>query len=135
VARLSLLYGPSLIGRPYFFDEQVCCLREGRPVTLFHDEWRTPLHLGIAAKSLLDILDSSYEGILHVGGPERLSRLEMGLRLAKFLEVSKPAINKVSRESIMGEPRPRDTSLDCSLWRKLFPGVPWPTFEESLVES
>ena len=43
--RVSLLYGPSLHGRPSFFDEQVAALRAGRPVTLFRDEWRTPLDL------------------------------------------------------------------------------------------
>src|SRR5262245_45858231 len=35
VARVSLLYGPSVVGQPSFFDEQVAALRAGRPVTLF----------------------------------------------------------------------------------------------------
>src|SRR5207237_1287946 len=43
VVRLSLLFGPSLIGREAFFDQQLAALRQHRPVTLFEDEWRTPL--------------------------------------------------------------------------------------------
>jgi dTDP-4-dehydrorhamnose reductase len=132
VVRLSLLFGPDLDGRPYFFDEQLRALRERRPLTLFHDEWRTPLHLAIASRALLDVLVSDWEGILHVGGAERLSRLDMGLRLARHLGHADPIIDACSRMTLPGEPRPRDTSLDSSRWRKLLPGKPWPLFEEAL---
>jgi dTDP-4-dehydrorhamnose reductase len=133
VIRLSLLFGPSVIGRPSFFDEQVRCLLERKPITLFHDEWRTPLHLKVAARSILTVLDSAYEGIIHIGGPERMTREEMGLRLAEHLRVINPAIDRRGRESMPGEPRPRDTSLDSSLWTSVFPGQPWPLFEEALA--
>jgi dTDP-4-dehydrorhamnose reductase len=135
VARVSLLFGPSLTGRPTFFDEQVAALRAGRPVTLFPDEWRTPLGLAAAAESLLGVAFSDLTGMLHLGGPERLSRLEMGQRLAAFLDADPSAIVAVKREQApAAEPRPRDVSLDCSRWRGLFPGQPWPTWEEALRE-
>jgi dTDP-4-dehydrorhamnose reductase len=135
VARLSLLYGPSLSGRPSFFDEQAAALREGRPVTLFHDEWRTPLDLATAARALLELVSSEVTGTLHVGGPERLSRLEMGRRLAKFLGVDAAPIVSISRLEMPGaEPRPRDTSLDSSRWRELFPSLPWPAWEQALAQ-
>jgi len=135
VVRVSLLYGRCLAGRPHFFDEQVRCLRSGQPVCLFKDEWRTPLSFLTAARALLDIGHSDCEGIIHVGGPERLSRLDMGLRLAKYLEVDFAAIVAASRESLPAtEPRPRDTSLNSGRWRRLFPDHPWPNFEASLAE-
>lgn len=135
VVRASLLFGPSLVGRSYFFDEQVKALREGRPLTLFNDEWRTPLGLATAARALLAIAQADLSGTLHLGGPERMSRLEMGQRLADHLGVDAPAITAVPRSSVPGpEPRPRDTSLDGSRWRALFPAVPWPTWEEALRE-
>ena len=69
--RVSLLYGPSLHGRPSFFDEQAAALRAGRPVTLFRDEWRTPFDLVTAARALLAVAESDFTGLLHVGGPEQ----------------------------------------------------------------
>jgi dTDP-4-dehydrorhamnose reductase len=133
VARVTLLFGPSLTSRPSFFDEQVAALREHRPVTLFRDEWRTPLSLHTAATALLALAESEITGILHLGGPERLSRLEMGDRLATYLGVKETSIRAVLREEVPApEPRPRDTSLDSSKWRALFPGLPWPKWGEAL---
>lgn len=133
VARVSLLYGPSLIGRPTFFDEQVTALRGGRPVTLFSDEHRSPLDLASAAGALLALAKSEYVGVLHVGGPERMSRLEMGQRLAKHLGLSGEGIVPMRRdEAPAPEPRPQDVSLDSSRWRRAFPSLPWPAYEEAL---
>jgi dTDP-4-dehydrorhamnose reductase len=135
VARLSLLYGPSLSGRPSFFDEQAAALRAGRPVTLFDNEWRTPLDLATAARALTALAASDVTGIVHIGGPQRLSRLEMGRQLAKFLGVERPNLVVVSRnDHPAAEPRPRDTSLDSSRWRGLFPSLPWPAWEEALPQ-
>jgi dTDP-4-dehydrorhamnose reductase len=133
VARVSLLYGRALTGRPSFFDQQAEALRAGRPVTLFADEWRTPLHLATAAQALVALARSDFSGVLHVGGPERLSRLEMGQRLARFLGADPSVIVATRRaDAPAPEPRPRDVSLDSSLWRQLFPALPWPGWEEAL---
>jgi dTDP-4-dehydrorhamnose reductase len=131
IVRISLLFGPSQNGRPSFFDSQSDALRQGKPLTLFADEWRTPLALTTAARALLDIARSDVTGVLHLGGPERLSRLEMGQRLAGFLGVSSPNIVAASRLKA-SEPRPRDVSLDSSCWRELFPGSAWPCWDEAL---
>jgi dTDP-4-dehydrorhamnose reductase len=133
VARVSLLFGRALAGRPSFFDQQADALRAGRPVTLFADEWRTPLHLATAARALVALASSDFTGVLHVGGPERLSRLEMGQRLAHFLRADPGVIVAARRaDAPAEEPRPRDVALDSSRWRGLFPALPWPTWEEAL---
>jgi dTDP-4-dehydrorhamnose reductase len=135
VVRVSLLYGPGLAGRPSFFDHLLAGLRTGRPPTLFTDEWRTPLSLPAAARALVEILDSDRIGLLHLGGPQRLSRLEMGQRLAVYLGVDPAVIAAAERNSIAAaEPRPRDVSLDSSQWRQQFPRELWPTWEEALRE-
>jgi dTDP-4-dehydrorhamnose reductase len=133
--RLSLLFGPSLNGAPSFFDDQVAALRERRPVRLFEDEWRTPLSLRTAARAVLSVARSDFTGLLHVGGPERLSRLEMGRRLAAALGLDASVLMAARRHQVpSGEPRPRDTSLDCSRWRRLFRGELWPEWDEALRE-
>jgi dTDP-4-dehydrorhamnose reductase len=135
VARVSLFFGPSLVGRPSFFDEQMSALRQGRRLSLFADEWRTPLSILTAARALVALADSETTGLLHLGGPERLSRLEMGQRLAKHLGADPTVIRPARREEFPApEPRPRDVSLDSSRWRGLFPAQPWPGWEEALRE-
>jgi dTDP-4-dehydrorhamnose reductase len=134
VARVSLLFGPTLSGRPGFFDGLVANLRAGRPVNLFTDEWRTPLALPAAAAALVEVARSDVTGVLHVGGPERLSRLEMGQRLAAHLGAPAAPLVAVSRTSApAAEPRPRDVSLDSSRWRALFPRSSWPAYHEALA--
>jgi dTDP-4-dehydrorhamnose reductase len=133
VARVSLLFGPSLVGQPTFFDEQTAALQAGRPITLFHDEWRTPLSLLVAARGLLALAASDAAGVVHLGGPERLSRLEMGQRLAAFLHRDPALLVSASRRRIAAaEPRPRDLSLDCSRWRQLAPNESWPAWDDAL---
>lgn len=135
VVRVSLLFGPGVGERRTFFDEQVAALKEGRPLTLFHDEWRTPLSLLAAARGLLDIAESDVVGLLHMGGPERLSRLDMGRRLAAFLGLDPVGIVSASRLSAPAvEPRPRDLSLDSSKWRRLFPRSRGPDWDDDLRE-
>lgn len=135
VARLSLLFGPTLSERPAFFDAQVRALREERPITCFDDEWRTPLSLVTAARALTDLVRSDCRGLFHLGGPARLSRWEMGRILAAHLRADPGLVLAAPRNGNPAlEPRPRDTSLDSSRWRRLFWTAPWPTFTNALHE-
>ncbi len=140
VARVSLLFGPSVNRRRGFFDEQLGRLRSGSPAPFFVDEWRTPLALPTAAAALATLAVGEFEGLLHLGGPERMSRWEMGTRLAAHLRCDASACLPASRteapssEAPRPEARPRDTSLDSSRWRALLPQHPWPTFEDALSE-
>ena len=132
VVRVSLLYGPSVTDRPTLLDRQRQALAAGEPLTLFDDEWRTPLDLPTAAHALLAIADSDCTGTLHLGGPERLSRLAMGERLACVLGCA-ARIVAVSRNcGSQSEPRPRDVALDSTRWRALFPQAPWPDYAAAL---
>lgn len=116
VVRLSLLFGPSRIGRAHFFDHQIKALQTGDALNLFDDEYRTPLSFSAAAEAIVTLgEDHEAHGLYHLGGAERLSRLEMGLQLAAVLGVKDPNIQVVSRLSIDApEPRPADCSLDST---------------------
>jgi dTDP-4-dehydrorhamnose reductase len=135
VVRVSLMVGPSLVNRPTFFDQQLAALRERRPLKLFEDEWRTPLDFATAAQSLVEIARTDYQGILHVGGPERMSRLEMGQRIARCLMRDPSVFEPTTRNAApSAEPRPRDTSLDSSRWRGLFSSIPWLSLEDAVAK-
>ncbi|MBI84807.1 MAG: hypothetical protein CMJ81_16565 [Planctomycetaceae bacterium] len=134
VIRLSLLYALGEGSESTFLDRQIEALRQRQPCNLFVDEWRTPLWTPDAAQAVLDIACSDYQGTIHLGGPERLSRFEWGCRIAATLCFNPEDISPVSRASVpAAEPRPRDVSLDSSLWREHFPGGVWHTCEEALA--
>jgi dTDP-4-dehydrorhamnose reductase len=130
VARVSLMFGPTLIGRPYFFDQQLQKMRAGQQVGWFEDEWRTPLALAAAAKALLALAQADFTGLLHIGGPERMSRYDMGRRLAASYGLDPALVVPIAQQSVpTPEHRPRDVSLDSTLWRSLFPRQWWPRVE------
>lgn len=133
VIRVSLLYGTSLIGRPTFVQQLLRAIGKGETFRLFDDEWRTPLDLETAARSIAIAAESDAVGLLHLGGRTKLSRHEMGLQIVAAAGMSTDAIEVGSRLSIGGaEPRPKDLSLDSRLFEQKFHQVERPTFEESL---
>jgi dTDP-4-dehydrorhamnose reductase len=137
VVRPSLLFGPACpeASRRGFFDGQVEALRTGAPLTLFDDEWRTPLSLRIAGKALAAIAHARVTGIVHLGGSERMSRYEMGVRLARALGLDGGGLTPGSRTlAAAPEPRPADLSLDSSLFRRSLPQVRQGSYEEECSE-
>lgn len=131
--RISLLFGPSINGRPSFFQQQMDALRDGRPCSLFSDEWRTPLSLNVAAQGVLAAAASDASGILHLGGAERMSRFEMGQRLARLLEKDEKLCRSICRDDAVGaEQRPCDTSLCSDLWDRTISDVERLSYEDSL---
>ncbi len=135
VLRISLLYGPARNGRSSFFEQQGAALLAGQRLELFDDEWRTPLALTTAAAALLAAATSELTGTCHLGGPERLSRWDMGQKLARHLGVREQLVGRSSAVGRFPEPRPRDVSLCSELWRREFPALAWPTMDSVLRES
>ncbi|MFW6169218.1 MAG: SDR family oxidoreductase [Planctomycetota bacterium] len=133
VLRISLLFGPSLNQRPSFFQQQIESLRNDVPCILFQDEWRTPLSLDVAASGVLAAAASEASGTLHLGGSERMSRLEMGQRLARVMEKDERLCQAALRDDVNSpEPRPRDTALSSTLWERTIRGFKRPRYEDCL---
>lgn len=131
--RISLLFAPCINGRPGFFDHQLAAVQQGSRCFLFEDEWRTPLNTQQAAEGILTVAATDIKGILHLAGPESITRFEMGQRLAKVVGADPNLIIPNRRGDSEGnEPRPRDVSLCCDQWCQHFPDFPRPSYEESL---
>ena len=124
VVRLPLLYGDSLGRGLGASDALFSALERGERPALFTDEWRTPLEAGNAARAVIELLESAERGLLHVAGPERLSRHELGLALLRQRGLSRAAALERVRTATRAELglahlRASDVSLDASRARGL----------------
>ena len=117
VARTSLIYGfdpPDPTTRRLIAEP----LRRGERPRLFVDEFRCPVYADDLADALLELTGNDYRGVLHVSGPQRLSRYDFGVRLAKVLAVDSSRLEP-ARQADSGLVRPADCSLDVSLARQV----------------
>ena len=89
------------------------------PVALFTDEYRSPVRIEDLAAALVELVEHNYRGVLHVAGPERLSRYELGLRIAAY-HGREPSPG-ILRGTVAGSGliRPRDCTLDIALARRI----------------
>lgn len=115
VMRVALVQGRGH-GRRRSASESIAdALRAGRRLRLFTDQYRTPVDPESVADAADRILQRRAAGLFHVGGPERLSRHQLGLRVAALLALPANLIDAVTQsEHPQGAPRPADVSLDCS---------------------
>lgn len=90
-------------------------LRRGEPVTLYEDEWRTPLGSDSVAEAVSAVLERpDARGIFHLAGADRLSRVQLGERVAAVLGLDASLIRRAAQASHQGAPRPADVSLDTA---------------------
>jgi dTDP-4-dehydrorhamnose reductase len=73
IVRTSLLTGPP--------DGAQEALARRDDITFFADEIRSPLRVADLAAALLELAGSDLSGVLHVAGPEAISRAELAARL------------------------------------------------------
>ncbi len=93
-------------------------LRRGGRSPLFVDEFRCPTYAPDLAAALLELAVHSYPGVLHLAGPQRLSRYDLGMRLAVALGLDARRLAP-THQADSGLTRPADTSLDTGLARRL----------------
>jgi len=109
VVRAPLLFGPSRDQQRGATDMLLRAIREKQAVSLYTDEFRTPLHVADAARGLVDILlDEDATGCRHLGGYERLSRFDLAMRFAKVKDLP---IDWFEQGRLDDPRRPRDVSL------------------------
>ena len=113
IARLSLTYGRNLTGSKSHVEGVAERLREGQQVLLFDDEYRTPIYVGDVAEVLLELaFRDDARGVLHLGGPQRVSRYELGTVIARLLSSPEDLVVPISSDNGgFLEPRPKDCSL------------------------
>jgi dTDP-4-dehydrorhamnose reductase len=119
VVRLPLLFGDSRGRGLGASDGLLAAIARGERPRLHLDEWRTPLDVRDAAGALVELVHGDERGLLHVAGPERVNRLQLGL-LTLLARGDDPVEAQARLEPARradfraGPPRAEDTSLDAS---------------------
>jgi len=94
-------------------------LRAGRALRLYTDQVRTPVDSFSVADAVARALERPVSGRFHLGGAERVTRFELGLRVARVLGLREEGIAPVTHAEVPQEARrPADTSFDSSRARR-----------------
>jgi len=114
VCRMPLMFGMAPPTATSFMQPFIQILREGKDLSLFIDEFRTPVSGKTAAQGLLLALEK-FQGCIHLGGKERISRYDFGRLLVEVLQLPATGLKACRQQDVkMAAPRPPDVSLDSS---------------------
>lgn len=114
VCRMPLMFGIAPPTATSFMQPFIQTLREAKELSLFTDEFRTPVSGTTAAKGLLLALEKVHDRI-HLGGKERVSRYDFGRLLVEVLQLPAAGLKSCLQKDVkMSAPRPPDVSLDSS---------------------
>ncbi|MBD2776197.1 SDR family oxidoreductase [Iningainema tapete] len=131
VCRMPLMFGMSTPTAKSFIQPFIHTLQEGKELNLFVDEFRTPVSGTTAAKGLLLALEK-VNGIIHLGGKERISRYDFGKIMVEVFQLPATGLKACRQQDVkMAAPRPTDVSLDSSKAFAL--GYQPPSIREELV--
>jgi dTDP-4-dehydrorhamnose reductase len=111
VCRLPLMFGAGPFAGHHFSVRMLGAIRRAETLHLFEDEYRTPVDIDSAAHGIVTLL-GRVKGVYHLGGHARVSRYELGLAMARELEIDPGMIRPVSfRRMTLAVARAADCSL------------------------
>ncbi len=112
ILRLALSYGPTRGARGDWTREMRSNLGQGKNLTLYTDQYRTPAYTGDTVEAVLRLVRGQDQGIYHMGGGERLNRYEFGKIFARIFGLPQDRFLPVQMDDVpVGFPRAADCSL------------------------
>lgn len=126
VARVSLVYGRSALEGRSASEQVLGALRRGERARLFVDETRTPVHAEDVASAIVELVGmDAPPRVINLAGPERMSRYDFGVALARAHGLDERMIDAASQAGVAFVPaRPRDLSLRTELARRILKRPP-----------
>jgi dTDP-4-dehydrorhamnose reductase len=117
VFRLPLMLGEPTASGGNYLNKFLAQIKSGSKATLFYDEYRNACGAKSISAGMLALLSNGIElpPVIHIAGPERLSRYDIGLAIAKAFGLSETMLQSASQKDLqMAAPRPADVSLNIS---------------------
>jgi len=128
VMRLSWSYGWGVEGVPSFCDEMMRRVREEGKMPLFSDQVRSVLYAEDASEMISRTLMATAppKKILHMAGPESMTRLKFGQLFFDTFGLDQAKIEETKMADLgLAAKRPKDSSLDGGVlerWLNFQPG-------------
>ena len=120
--RLPFLISPSITGKKHFYDRIVEDLRQGKPVEMYSNSFRSSLGFDQAAELIIRLMESKNEhSIVNVCGDRDLSKYDVGVLIAKREKLDPGRIVPVLAEQSAewsSVCRAHSTLMDNSLMKK-----------------
>jgi dTDP-4-dehydrorhamnose reductase len=113
VVRVALTAGISATRDRSFVEDMCRAVERNQRLTLFSDEYRNPLPAGVVARAVWELIDHEHSGLYHLGGADRLSRMEIGELLAAWHPKLEASMQPGSGANYLGPVRPPDLSMRC----------------------
>lgn len=136
IIRSNSVVGPTLGWGESFTDMVLKKLRAGDKVTLFQDQYRSPIHI----RSMVQVLNAAcvleFSGLLHVGGGRRMNRLDTGFAVARAYGLPSDSIESASfKAHPRAEVLTADNSYDISRLKQLMPFLKLRSLDDELAED
>jgi dTDP-4-dehydrorhamnose reductase len=133
VVRTTVVYGPEERGKNFAY-QVAGALEEGRRIRVPSDQVSSPTYCRDLAAAILALVDLGGKGIVNVVGPERLSRIAFGRRLAACLGGDANLLTSVATADLgQTAPRPLDAGLRTDRLRGVLPALSMRGVESSAM--
>ena len=123
IIRTTVVYGPDNGAKNFLYGLRRA-LRSGQPFQVASDQFSTPTYNVDLVKAVVSLVVAGKTGIVHVSGPERLSRLDFALQAARLMGFETERIIGAPT-ALLGQraPRPLHGGLQTDKLRQTCPGV------------
>lgn len=112
-----------------FFKFLTETLQEDKEVEVFDDVFYTPTYIDYLIDSLDQLMEKDYMGVMHIVGPERVSRYQFALKMAEAMGKDPRSIKAVHQPE--GGLIAADSSLDSGLLRGILNNF-YPSLEKTI---
>jgi dTDP-4-dehydrorhamnose reductase len=122
IIRISLVIGFPVTGGNSFFAGLESKLKEGKQIPCPASEVRTPIDVHTLSECILELAQNDFQGILHVGGIESISRFDLTKKAAMAMGYP---VNQIIKQddAVLASgraPRHKNGIIDVSKAKKLF---------------
>jgi dTDP-4-dehydrorhamnose reductase len=134
VIRTAVLYGYRVGCRPNFVTWALGALKKGEAIRVVTDEWTNPTYIDDLAMFIFELCQSNFQGLVHFGGRDFLSRFEMVERMCAIFDFDLDLVTPVtSAEFKQPAKRPLRAGLCMDLAGQLSSVIPQ-KFDDSLMK-
>ena len=130
ILRTILVYG--LHNKPNIITFLKSYLEEGKSVNLVSDQVRMPTFVDDLSRACISASEKKARGVFHICGPEQMSYLDIGNRIAEYFSFDKSLINHVQTKDLNQKAkRPFRTGFNLQKSKEKLNYIPT-NFEDSL---